>query len=144
MTISIGSDHAGFEYKQKLIEFMIGKGIQVIDHGTDSDRSADYPDHVHPVARDVEEEEATFGVVLCGSGNGVAMTANKHQNIRAALCWNRELAELGRRHNNANVLALPARFISYDLAQELFEVFISTPFEGGRHLRRVLKMPVKC
>ncbi len=121
---------------------MIAKGIQVIDHGTDSEASADYPDHVHPVANDVEAEDATFGVVMCGSGNGVAMTANKHRDIRAALCWNRELSELARRHNNANVLAIPARFISYELTQELFDVFISTPFEGGRHLRRVLKIPV--
>ncbi len=143
MTISIGSDHAGYEYKQSLIEYMIARGIQVIDHGTDSDKSTDYPDHVHPVAEDVEMERATFGVVLCGSGNGVAMTANKHQKIRAALCWSCELVDLARRHNNANVLAIPARFIAYELTQEMFDVFISTPFEGGRHLRRVLKIPIQ-
>ncbi len=142
MTISIGSDHAGYALKQRLIQYMIEKGIQVIDRGTDSEAPADYPDHVHPVAEDVENGEANFGVVLCGSGNGAAMTANKHQPIRAALCWTEEIARLARKHNNANVLALPARFIQPEEALRIFDVFITTSFDGGRHLRRILKIPL--
>jgi ribose 5-phosphate isomerase B len=138
--ISIGSDHAGFDTKGKVITFLQGNGYPVIDHGTFSNDSVDYPDFVHPVAEDVESGEAVFGIVLCGSGNGTAMTANKHQGIRAALCWTEELAALARQHNNANVLSIPARFVSEELAVKMTDVFLHTEFEGGRHVSRVNKI----
>lgn len=140
MTISIGGDHAGFEYKEKIISLLSDWGHSVIDHGPFSEESVDYPDYVKKVAETVISESATFGVVICGSGNGVAMTANKFPEIRAALCWNPELAALGRGHNNANVLAIPARFIDFDVAAEMVKVFLETDFEGGRHQRRVDKI----
>jgi ribose 5-phosphate isomerase B len=115
-------------------------GYAIIDHGTFSADSVDYPDFIHPVADDVTSGVAKFGIVLCGSGNGVAMTANKHQGIRAALCWTEEIAALGRQHNNANILAIPARFVSEELAQKMTSVFLNTEFEGGRHERRVNKI----
>ena len=139
-TIAIGGDHAGFPYKDSIKRLLNKRGIEVLDFGTNSLESVDYPDFVHPVATNVENKKADLGIVLCGSGNGVAITANKHQGIRAALCWNEELAALARQHNNANVIALPARFISYDLAEKLAEIFITTDFEGGRHLNRVNKI----
>lgn len=140
--IAIGCDHAGFPYKQSIIGVLDALGIAVLDFGTHSEESTDYPDFVHPVADSVESGRADLGIVLCGSGNGVAMTANKHQGIRAALCWTEELATLARRHNNANVLALPVRFISQDLAVAITKAFLEADFEGGRHTRRVEKIPV--
>lgn len=138
--IAIGGDHAGFEYKGKLIEKLTGLGYEVKDFGPFSTASVDYPDYVHPLSNAVEAGEYELGIVICGSGNGVAITANKHQGIRAALCWNEELAALARQHNNANVIALPARFISYEAAERLTEIFITTDFEGGRHQNRVSKI----
>ena len=138
-TIAIGNDHAGTELKFSIIKAYQDRYV-FINHGTDSNESVDYPDFVHPVANDVESKVADFGIVICGSGNGVAITANKHQGIRAALCWNEELAALSRQHNDANVLAIPARFISYELAEKMAELFLTTPFEGGRHQSRVTKI----
>ncbi len=138
--ISIGCDHAGFDTKIKIVAFLQAKGYPVIDHGTFSNESVDYPDFVHPVAEDIESGEAVYGIILCGSGNGTAMTANKHQGIRAALCWTEEIAALARQHNNANVLSIPARFVSIELAVKMTDVFLHTDFEGGRHVRRVHKI----
>ncbi|WPR75090.1 ribose 5-phosphate isomerase B [Algoriphagus sp. NG3] len=138
--IAIGGDHAGFEYKSQLISKLESQGYEVKDFGPFSDASVDYPDYVHPLSSAIEAGEYELGIVICGSGNGVAITANKHQGIRAALCWNEELAALCRQHNNANVLALPARFISYELAEQLSEIFLTTEFEGGRHENRVKKI----
>jgi ribose 5-phosphate isomerase B len=138
--IAIGGDHAGFEYKVKLIQMLASKGYEVKDFGPHSSDSVDYPDFVHPLSSAVERGEFEFGIVICGSGNGVAITANKHQGIRAALCWNEELAALSRQHNDANVLALPARFIPYEQAERLAEIFLETAFEGGRHQNRVAKI----
>ena len=137
MSIAIGSDHAGFELKQAIIEYLNDKGIQSKDYGTYSAESTDYPDFAHPVALAVQHREFPTGILICGSGNGVCMTANKHQDVRAALCWNVELGELAKKHNNANILCLPARFISVDLAKKIVDAFMSTSFEGGRHERRV-------
>lgn len=136
--IAIGSDHAGFEYKQLLSSFL--SDHEVKDFGTYSANSVDYPDFAHPVAEAVESGEFTFGVLVCGSANGVAITANKHQNIRAAICWQKEIAELARLHNNANIICIPARFVSEDLAKEMVISFLQTAFEGGRHADRVAKM----
>ena len=141
--IAIGCDHAGFPYKQAVLELLRAREYHVLDFGTHSDESADYPDFDHPVAEAVESGRAEFGIVMCGSGNGVAMTANKHQGIRAALCWTEELAALARAHNNANVLALPVRFIELELAVSIVQVFLATDFEGGRHARRVEKIANK-
>ncbi|GAB2475431.1 ribose 5-phosphate isomerase B [Algoriphagus taiwanensis] len=138
--IAIGGDHAGYEYKAKLVEKLEALGYEVKDFGPFSSASVDYPDYVHPLCSAIENGEFEQGIVICGSGNGVAITANKHQGIRAALCWNEDLAALARQHNNANVLALPARFISYELAVKLAEIFLSTDFEGGRHANRVNKI----
>ena len=138
--IAIGGDHAGFEYKAKMIDKLVSLGYEVKDFGPFSDASVDYPDYVHPLSSTIEAGEYDFGIVICGSGNGVAITANKHQGIRAALCWNEGLAALARMHNNANVLALPARFITYELAEKLAEIFLTTEFEGGRHQNRVNKI----
>ena len=140
LPIAIGSDHAGFKYKEQLKQYLIQKGMTVEDKGTFSEESTDYPDYAHPVATMVEEGAAAAGILICGSGNGVCMTANKHQGIRAALCWNEELAMLPRQHNNANVLCMPERFVDYATAQKMAELFLSTPFEGGRHERRVEKI----
>lgn len=136
----MGGDHAGFEYKELLKQFLTDAGHQVSDFGPHNNASVDYPDFAHPLAQSVENGECEMGILICGSGNGVAITANKHQGIRAALCWNEELGALARQHNNANVLCLPARFISADTAQAIVSVFISTAFEGGRHLNRVNKI----
>lgn len=140
MKISIGADHAGYEYKQQLAEKLKSMGHEVVDHGTDSPESTDYPDFAHPVANDVESMKSELGVLICGSANGVAMAANKHAKIRAAICWNEELASLSRLHNNANVLCLPSRFVSFELAEEITKTFLNTSFEGGRHARRVDKI----
>ncbi len=140
MTIAIGCDHAGFPYKNAIINLLKSRNIDVIDHGTNSLESVDYPDFIHPVANDIEAEKAELGILLCGSGNGVAMTANKHQGIRAALCWLEELAQLARLHNNANAIAIPVRFVSESLALTMVEAFLDNEFEGGRHDRRVNKI----
>lgn len=140
MTIAIGNDHAGTEYKFKIIKHLEQKGYKVINFGTDTDASMDYPDAIHPTADCVESGKAEFGIILCGSGNGAQMTANKHQGIRAALCWNNELVALTRQHNNANVLAIPARFVSLQQAIGFVNIFLSTEFEGGRHQNRVDKI----
>lgn len=138
--IAIGSDHAGFEYKEKLKKWLIETGYETKDFGTHSTESADYPDFAHPVSEAVEKKQFDFGVLVCGSANGVAIVANKHQGIRAAICWNEELASLSRQHNNANVVCIPARFISYDLAEKITDRFLNENFEGGRHERRVSKI----
>ena len=138
--IAIGSDHAGFEYKEALKEWLISNGYETKDFGTFTQESADYPDFAHPVSDAVEKKQFDFGVLVCGSANGVAIVANKHQGIRAAICWNEELASLSRQHNNANVVCLPARFISYDLAVKITDRFLHENFEGGRHERRVSKI----
>lgn len=138
--IAIGSDHAGFEYKEKLKKWLIETGYETKDFGTHSTESADYPDFAHPVSEAVEKKKFDFGVLVCGSANGVAIVANKHQGIRAAICWNEELASLSRQHNNANVVCIPARFVSYDLAEKITDRFLNENFEGGRHERRVSKI----
>jgi len=140
MKIAIGNDHAGPDYKKAIIDMLQTKGYEVTNYGTDTFDSVDYPDFGHPVAKDISEGKADFGIVICGSGNGIAMTANKHQNVRAALCWVKEIAQLARLHNNANVISIPARFTSIQQAVEMVEVFISTDFEGGRHIKRVDKI----
>jgi len=139
-TIAIGSDHAGFAYKEKLKKWLQKTGFTVKDFGTHTTDSVDYPDFAHPVALAVEKREAEFGLLLCGSANGVAMAANKHQDIRAAICWTEEVAAVVRQHNNANVVCIPARFVSEELAEKILTVFLNTPFEGGRHARRVDKI----
>jgi ribose 5-phosphate isomerase B len=141
MTISIGNDHAGTEYKNAIVNHLKTKGITFINHGTDTNDSVDYPDFIHPVAEDVSSKKADFGIIICGSGNGANMTANKHQDIRSALCWNKEIVALARQHNNANVLSIPARFTAQQQAIEMVDVFLSTAFEGGRHANRVAKIP---
>ena len=138
--VAIGGDHAGFEYKSKLIEFLNSLGYEVKDFGPYENVSTDYPDHIHPLSQAVEKGEYDFGIAICGSANGVSMVANKYQGIRSAIVWKEELAELARSHNNANVLAIPARFISYDEAEIIVKIFLDTPFEGGRHARRVDKI----
>jgi ribose 5-phosphate isomerase B len=138
--IAIGGDHAGFAYKSQVIEFLQSEGYEVKDFGPFTDASVDYPDYVHPLSNAIENGEYALGIVICGSGNGVAITANKHQGIRAALCWNTELASLSKQHNNANVLAVPARFVDFDLTLQMVKTFISTEFEGGRHELRVNKI----
>jgi ribose 5-phosphate isomerase B len=140
MKIALGGDHAGFEYKSALINYLTDKGIEVKDFGPFSLDSVDYPDFVHPVANAVEAGEFDLGILICGSANGVAMTANKHSGIRAGIAWDVELAILTRQHNNANILCLPARFISLDKAKECVDAFLETPFEGGRHQNRVDKI----
>lgn len=140
MKIAIGGDHAGFEYKASIIEALEKQGHDMQNFGTDSAESVDYPDFAHPVSSSVESGENELGILICGSANGVAITANKHQGIRAAICWNEELAALARQHNNANIVCIPARFIDLSLAQKIVETFINEPFEGGRHGRRVDKI----
>jgi ribose 5-phosphate isomerase B len=140
MTITIGNDHAGTNYKFAIIKELENKGISIINHGTDSSESVDYPDFAHKVAQDLETQKAEFGIVICGSGNGITMTVNKHQKIRAALCWNKEIATLARQHNNANVVGIPARFTALEQAIEIVNTFLETPFEGGRHENRVQKI----
>ena len=138
--IAIGCDHAGFDYKNALIATLTAKGYTVKDFGTHSADSVDYPDFAHPVASSVENGESSFGILLCGSANGVAITANKHQHIRAGLCWQNDVALLVRKHNDANVLCIPARFVSLALAEQMLELFMTTEFEGGRHGTRVNKI----
>lgn len=140
MKIAIGNDHAGTTYKQQITAHLVEKGIEVLNFGTDDSQSVDYPDFVHPVARAVSDEKVDFGIVVCGSGNGVSMTVNKHEAIRGALCWTKEIAHLARTHNDANILCIPARFTSIYQAIEMVDVFLNTEFEGGRHLYRVNKI----
>jgi ribose 5-phosphate isomerase B len=142
--IGIASDHAGFEMKELVKKWLLEKGIEVVDFGTNSTASADYADFAHPLASAVENSEVELGFSLCGSGNGINMTVNKHQGIRAALCWTKEISELARLHNNANICSIPARFISEKEAFEIVEIFLNTSFEGGRHQNRIDKIPYKC
>jgi len=140
LTIAIGCDHAGVEYKNAIKTHLESLGIKMIDKGTNTIDSVDYPDYAHPVASTVESNEANFGILICGSANGVCITANKHAGIRAALCWRKDVAELARQHNDANVICLPARFISIEEAISFTDAFLHTPFEGGRHQNRVDKI----
>ncbi len=143
MKIAIGNDHAGTAYKFEIIKHLKSKGFDVLNFGTDTNVSMDYPDTIHLVANAVENKEATFGIILCGSGNGTAMTANHHQKIRAALCWNEEIVQLARQHNDANILSIPARFVTLEQALKFVDIFLNTKFEGGRHQQRIEKIPVK-
>ncbi len=142
LPVAIGCDHAGYDYKEDLISFLEGKGIAFKDFGTYNKDSVDYPDFAHPVAVAVENRKAAFGILLCGSANGVAITANKHQGIRAAICWGEELAQLARQHNDANIICIPARFVREGDAEKMVDLFMSTPFEGGRHQNRINKISV--
>ncbi len=142
--IAVGSDHAGYDYKEDLISFLEAKGLAFTDFGTDTKDSVDYPDFAHPVADTVEKGEASFGILVCGSANGVAITANKHQGIRAAICWGEELAKLAREHNDANIICIPARFVREGDAEKMVNIFMQTTFEGGRHAKRVNKIACPC
>ena len=140
LPVAMGCDHAGFEYKEDLESFLEGKGLEYKDFGTFSFDSVDYPDFAHPVAKAVEDGDASFGILLCGSANGVAITANKHAGVRAAICWGEELAKLSREHNNANIICIPSRFVREGDAEKMVDIFMRTEFEGGRHERRVEKI----
>jgi ribose 5-phosphate isomerase B len=140
MKVAIGNDHAGTDYKQQIVKFLENKSIEVINFGTDSSESVDYPDHVHPVAQAVDNTTVDYGILICGSANGVAMTANKYSSVRAGICWNKDISSLIRQHNDANILCLPARFISINEALEIVNTFFTTSFEGGRHQNRVNKI----
>lgn len=142
--IAIGCDHAGFQYKEQIKKELQELGHEVIDFGTNSADSVDYPDYVHPLAQYINDQKADYGILVCGSGNGVAMTANKYQNIRAALCWNEEVSALARKHNDANILCIPARFVKKEEAEKMTKIFINTEFEGGRHANRVDKIRRIC
>ena len=143
MKIAIGNDHAGTEYKLAIVGLLKSKDIEVANFGTDSSESVDYADFIHPVARSVGEGRSDMGIIICGSGNGASMTANKHQKIRAALCWTKEITILAREHNDANILSLPARYIALPQALEMVEAFLNTAFAGGRHERRIEKIPCR-
>lgn len=140
MNISIGNDHAGTDYKFRIIEFLKSKNIEVTNYGTDAVSSVDYPDFVHPVAKDLESKKSTYGILICGSANGVAITANKYANIRAGICWSNEIVSLIRQHNNANILCIPARFTEIDDVLKMVDTFLNTEFEGGRHQNRINKI----
>ena len=141
MNISIGNDHAATAYKFAIVKLLESKGILVKNYGTDLNESVDYPDFVHPVAKDIVSKKADYGILLCGSANGVVMTANKYKEVRAGLCWSNEIVELIRQHNNANILCIPARYTSIPQALKMVEIFILTDFDGGRHQKRVNKIP---
>lgn len=143
MKIAIGNDHAGTEYKFAIQNLLKERGIEVINYGTDEESSVDYPDFVHPVAKAVENKEVDLGILICGSGNGVSMTANKYEKVRAALCWNKEIVELARQHNNANILCVPARYTAKAQVLDMVKSFLDTSFEGGRHQSRVDKISCK-
>lgn len=143
MKIGIASDHAGYEFKARIVQWLTDKGLDIKDFGTDSLVSVDYPDYAHALAEAIEKGDVDCGIALCGTGNGMAITLNKHQGIRAGLAWNSELARLVKAHNNANVIVIPARFISYTMTQHIINTWLSTPFDGGRHLRRINKIPVR-
>lgn len=142
-TIAFASDHAGYELKQELKKFMVEKGYEIVDFGAFSSESSDFPDYAHPAAKAVESGECAFGIALCGSGNGISMTLNKHQGIRAALAWRPEIADLAKRHNKANILVLPARFVTEIEAKYIIDAYLNAEFEGGRHQRRIEKIPIK-
>lgn len=144
MKVSIGNDHAGTDYKFTVIKHLEAKGYIITNHGTDTNDSVDYPDFVHPVAKDVVDKKADFGILICGSANGVAMTANKHQNVRAGICWTKEITKLTRQHNNANIICIPARYTAIQQVIAMVDVFLETKFEGGRHQNRVDKIPTSC
>jgi len=141
--IALSCDHAGFKTKEIIIKYLISEGHEIKDFGCFSEESVDYPDFAHKMASVVNSKEYNFGIALCGSGNGINMTANKHQGVRSALCWTTEISELARQHNDANVCSIPARFVSEDLALEIVKIFLATPFEGGRHQTRINKIPVR-
>ena len=141
MTISIGNDHAGVDLKKNIVKYLKARGFKIIDKGTNTYNSVDYPDFIHPVSREIEENKSSMGIIICGTGNGAAMTANKRKTIRAALCWNKEISKLAREHNDANILSIPSRFVSTTEAIDIVEAFIITDFEGGRHRRRIEKIP---
>lgn len=143
MKISIGNDHAGVDYKNAIVKMLQERGCEVKNYGTNTEDSVDYPDFGHPVATDVAEGKADFGIVICGSGNGIAMTVNKHAGVRAGLCWTKEIAYLTRLHNDANIVSIPARFTSIEQAVEIVTTFLETKFEGGRHQNRVDKIACK-
>ena len=140
MKLSIGNDHAGTDYKFRIVEFLKSKKIEVKNYGTDLESSVDYPDFVHPVAKDVLSKQSSFGILICGSANGVAMTANKYSGIRAGICWTNEIVSLIRQHNNANILCIPARFTEIEQVLEMVDTFLNTEFEGGRHQNRINKI----
>jgi ribose 5-phosphate isomerase B len=140
--VAIACDHAGYKTKEFLKDYLQSKGLEVEDFGCFSEESVDYPDFAHPMADFVEQGKADFGISICGSGNGISMTVNKHQGIRAALCWNTEIAALAKQHNNANVCSLPARFVTLEQAKDIIEAYMKAEFEGGRHIRRIEKIPV--
>lgn len=142
LKIAIAADHAGYDLKNKIIPYLQNRGIKVQDFGTNNTDAVDYADYAHPLAEAVESGEYSFGISICGSGNGINMTVNKHQGIRSALCWNEEIARLARFHNDANICALPARFISKEEAFRIVDMFLSTVFEGGRHIQRIKKIPI--
>ncbi len=144
MTISIGNDHAGTDYKKAILSHLETKRYTIINYGTDTLNSIDYPDIVHPVARDVNDDKVDFGILICGSANGVAMTANKYKNVRAGVCWTNEITTLTRQHNNANIICIPARFTSIPQAIKMVDTFLTTDFEGGRHQKRINKIPLCC
>lgn len=140
MNIAVGCDHAGYELKERIIQYLSKLGLEPIDMGAPSSESVDYPDFAHPLSSMVNEGKLDFGILICGSGNGVSITANKYANVRCALCWNNSIASLARQHNNANVIAIPSRFVSTDEALEMVDIFLDTDFEGGRHQRRIDKI----
>ena len=142
MKIAIGSDHAGFELKENLVKYLLSKGVSIVDKGTYSLERADYPDYGHAVAVEVLNKSVDLGILMCGSGNGIAISANKHSGIRAALCWNEEITTLARQHNDANILVLPARYISFESACACCDLFLDTVFEGGRHQDRIIKINI--
>jgi len=144
MKISIGNDHAGPEYKEAIVKHLEAKGFTITNYGTDTLDSVDYPDFVHPVAQDVNNGKVDFGILICGSANGVAMTANKYQNVRAGICWMKEITELTRQHNNANICCIPARYTAIPQVIKIIDTFLETKFEGGRHQKRVDKIPMSC
>jgi len=144
MKIAIGNDHAGTDYKFAVVDLLKELKIEVVNYGTDDASSVDYPDFIHPVANDIDNDNVDLGIIICGSGNGASMTANKHQKVRSALCWNKEITALARQHNDANILSIPARFTSLPQALEMVKTFLNTEFEGGRHQNRVNKIPQSC
>ena len=144
MTISIGNDHAGTDYKQAITAHLEAKGYSVNNYGTDANDSVDYPDYVHPVANDIVNKKADFAILICGSANGVAMTANKYKDVRAGICWTTEITALTRQHNNANICCIPARYTAVQQAIQIVDTFLETEFEGGRHQNRVDKIPISC
>lgn len=144
MKISIGNDHAGTEYKNAIVKLLESKEIEVVNYGTDTNSSVDYPDFIHPVAKDVDNKSSDLGIIICGSGNGANMTANKYKGVRSALCWTKEIVALAREHNNANILSIPARFTAIQQVLEMVDTFLNTDFEGGRHETRINKIPKTC